>query len=238
MKASILFFLLLIGTLTASGCTPGSDKPIKGFVIEQTVSTITTYQPMLSATAANNPPPTKKKSIVRSYFTEDAYRIDTQVDNKSTIYRFDNNKIIILDHDNRIYSFKEIPKDMSIDEDEVLFIINQTKKVSKVGIYECNSFRVTIRKPTKAIQNICMSDKVDVDYFIYRSIIRKLSNVYPEGASLIANILQYGDAFPVEIKSEMTGASMRQKSLTSLISAETVDIPHSRFEVPEGYSKN
>lgn len=237
MKASISFILLFIGSLTAIGCSHQSDKPLKGFVTEQTVTTIKTIQPLLSNRADKTVPPSKRKSVVRTYYTEDAYRIDTQVDNLSTIYRFDIKKVIVLDHKNHTYSFSDLPAKAAIKENEVLFIVNPTKKISKVGLYECKNYRVNIRKPTEAIQNICMSDKIEIDYDIYFTVIKKLADFYPEGASLLANILQYGEAFPVEIKSEMAGISLRQKVLTTLVSAENIDIPSSKFEVPEGYTK-
>ncbi len=182
------------------------------------------------------------------WFGGDAIRQDTGA--VSTIIRFDQKKMIWINHDEKTYSsldlpidFKKlVPPEMAPMMEQMAAMMGGSAKVTptdKGGSFagfDCKFYRVDVNMSMMNMaMDMCLSDKMPVDYKRYQSLVDSQSEMLP--SSKWMKELSKIPGFPVRSDTTTTVMGKSFKGYQELVSSEEKAAPAGTYEPPAGYKE-
>lgn len=182
------------------------------------------------------------------WFGSDAIRQDTGA--VSTIIRFDQKKMIWINHDEKTYStldlpidFKKlVPPEMAPMMEQMMGMMGGSAKVApsdkagSFGGFACKYYKVDVSMAMMNMaMDMCLSDKMPVDYQRYQTLLDSQSEMLP--SSKWMKELSKIPGFPVRTDSTTTVMGKSFKGYQELVSSEEKAAPAGTYEPPAGYKE-
>lgn len=182
------------------------------------------------------------------WFGGDAIRHDTG--KVSTILRFDQKKMFWISHEDKTYSAIDLPIDFKkLVPPEMAPMMEQmatmmggsakvapTDKAGSFGGFDCKFYRVDVNMSMMNLgMDMCLSDKMPVDYTRYKSMIESQAALLPSTQWM--KDLAKLDGFPVRTDTTTSMMGKSFKSWQELVSSEEKAAPAGTYEPPAGYKE-
>ena len=171
--------------------------------------------------------------------------------NKTTIIRFDQQKIYIIDHSQKTYSeidlpidFEKILPDQAKQMMEMMQVtpkVTKTEETQKIKDWNCVKYLVDIdismmgmTMPMK--MEMWASKDVGIDLKLYEKFSTQLLSLQPMFKDFAEEFKKL-EGYPVLTLTSMEMMGTETKSREEVLSVEKKDAPAGTYDLPEGYTK-
>jgi len=171
--------------------------------------------------------------------------------NKSTIVRFDLQKIYIIDHLQKTYSeidlpidFEKILPDQAKQMMQMMKVtpkVTKTEETQKIKDWNCVKYLVDIDMQMMGMNmpmkmEMWVSKDIGIDIKLYEKFTGQLLSLQPMFKDFTEEFKKM-DGYPVLTLTSMEMMGSQTKSREELVSVEKKDAPAGTYDLPEGYTK-
>ncbi len=171
---------------------------------------------------------------------------------KSTIIRFDQNKIYVIDHDKKEYTEIGLPIDfekvLPPEAQQMMQMMQVTAKVTETGEtqnikgWDCKKYLLELgismmgmNMPMK--MEMWVTKDLDIDLDLYEKFYTEMLALQPMFKDFAEEFNKI-DGYPVMTDMTMNMMGSEMKSHEEVVSVEEKDAPEGTYEIPSDYTKS
>ena len=189
-----------------------------------------------------------KDEVTSAWITRDKFRND--MEEQSSIVRFDKKKMYLLDHAEKTYSAVDLPIDWSkmlppeaqqmtqqwLQMFKMTVTVRDTGETKNIRGWNCRKYIVDMQGMMSMKNEIWATKDIKIDYDAYRKFAESMMSIAPMFKDMATEARKI-EGYPILTKTTMNMMGASINSIEEVIEVSEKRAPEGTYQVPSGYKE-